>query len=190
MPRQRIMSSGIRAFGAMLDGTGNILVTVGKALALRCQVPYHENREVEKLMGHRRTKILMGGIRKGPGGPSEDELEGPLLSTREFRFPTGELLQTNEWPKRIFDEHAEQLTEEVWTHDHGPDSHNDVQEAVQKCAHGITGVYYHRPSMNLVLVSASGKKIGIRSTALVIPLIGLKQADARLLGRLKKAASA
>jgi hypothetical protein len=184
------MSSGIKAFGAMLDGTGNILVTLGKALALRCQVSYHEDRESEKLLGHRRTKILKGGIRSGPGGVGEDELEGPLLPTREFRFPTGELLQTNEWPKRIFVEHAEQLTEEVWTNDHSPDSHNDIQEAVQKCTHGITGVYYHRASMNLVLVSASGKKVGIRSTALVTPLVGLKEADARLLGRLKKAASA
>jgi hypothetical protein len=177
--------SAIKAFGAMLEGQRGICAQIGKALCQRLDVPYLEDREAEKFLGHRYTKESL----KGTTGGNEGDVEGPLLPTREFRFPNGELLQTNEWPKRLFDEHAEQLTEEVWTHDNWPDSYNDVQKALQKCAHGITGVYFHWPSMNLVLLNASGEKVGIRSSALVIPLIGLNKENAILLGKLKKAAT-
>lgn len=172
----------------MLDGT--ILVALGKALAHRCQVPYHEDRETEKLLGHRLTKVPVEGSTTGSRDASANDDDAPLLPTRVFCFPNGELLHTNEWPKRLFDEHAVQITEEVWTHENWPDSYNNVQDALQKCAHGITGVYYHKPSMNLVILNVTGEKVGIRSSSLVIPFVGLKKEEAFKLGRLKKAASA
>ena len=43
-----------------------------------------------------------------------------------------------------------------------PTSFNDVRGALRRLKK-LAGVYYHYPSMNLVLVDESGKKIGIRS---------------------------
>ncbi len=183
------MSEGIKAFGAMLDGQGNGCITVGHALCARLGVPYLQERESERLLGHRRTKTLRGGFRKGAMA-SMDELEGELLAEREFRFPNGELLRTNEWPKRLFEEKAEQLSEEVWTKENWPDSFNDAKEAVAKLPNGITGVYYHRPSMNLVLVGPTGEKVGVRSTAIMTPMIGIDRDHVFALGALKKASAA
>jgi len=178
----------IKAFGDMLLGQGNSCATIGKALASRLNVPYHEDRVGgSKLLGYRHSKRSNSGYSRGPGAKEED-LEGSLLPTHEFKFPNGEILRTTEWPKRIFEENAVQLTEEVWEQDpYWPDSFNDVLGAVQKLQHGITGVYHHGPSMNLVLLGPSGEKVGIRSTALSTPFIGLHREQCQHLGKLKKA---
>lgn len=168
------MTDAIKSFGAMLSGQGNICIQLGKALCHRLSVPYHEAREEERLLGHRLREV-----------PAEEALKQGLLPTRRFKFPDGRVLDQEEFPP--VDLQYDTLTEEVWSHDNTPDSYNDVTSAVQKCSHGITGVYYHRPSMNLVLVNAAGEKIGIRSTALVVPLVGLREDEARLLGKLRRA---
>jgi len=59
-----------------------------------------------------------------------------------------------------------------------PDSYNSVEEAVRKLPHGITGTYFHRRSMNLVLLGPLDEKVGIRSTSFlsgVEPLKTLKK---------------
>lgn len=48
---------------------------------------------------------------------------------------------------------------------HWPDSYNDAFEAAKQITK-LARIYWHGPSLNLVLVDESGKKIGIRSTSL------------------------
>ena len=49
--------------------------------------------------------------------------------------------------------------------ENSPDSYNDISEAINKLGHPV-GIYYHYPTMNLVLLETNGTKIGIRSTSL------------------------
>lgn len=179
----------IKAFGEMLNGIGGGVTTLGRALAAHLGVPYLEKREGERLLGHylidpaqRYTRLL----------PDREKIrdeavqQGNLLPTRRFRMPNGEILDADTCP----DMKAEQLTEEAWSRDNWPTSCNDVEGALGRLQYGITGVYYHRPSMNLVLVDPAGERVGIRSTALTGPF-GLKTEknlkEIRALGRLKKA---
>jgi len=46
-----------------------------------------------------------------------------------------------------------------------PTSFNDVYESIERLSK-LAAVYYHYPSMNLVLVDESGEQIGIRSVDL------------------------
>lgn len=165
-----------KAFGAMIQATGNGCQHIGKALAQRVGVPYHEDREVERMLGHRLLSV-----------PKEEAIKQGLLPTRQFQLPDGTVVAEKDVPAHWFNE-AKQLTDEVWTKDNWPDNCNDVNGAIQKLTHGITGVYYHRPSMNLVLLGPMGEKVGIRATTLIGPQ-GLMR-DAGRFGLLKKAASA
>lgn len=166
------MSSSIQAFLDMIEGIGGGCATIGRALAVRLNVPYHEDREGERLLGHRLREV-----------PREEAIEQGLLSQRRYRLPGGDLCDTDE-----FLSGAEQLTEEVWTRDNWPTSYNDVPGAIGRLQHGIAGVYFHRPSMNLVLIDSMGEKVGIRSTKLTGPF-GLQTEAIRegllMLGRLK-----
>lgn len=163
----------IQAFGQMLSGQGSICAQIGKALCYRLNIPYSEDREGEILLGHRLKETSL-----------EEALEKGLLPTRRFKASDGRILDQDDFPTPIND--YEQLTEEVWTRANWPDSFNDVSEAIQKCGDGITGAYFHRPSLNLVLLDKVGKKVGIRSTSLMIPMIGLKEENVKLLGRLRR----
>jgi len=47
--------------------------------------------------------------------------------------------------------------------DNSPDTYNSVNEALALMKNDtLTGMYFHAPSLNLVLMTLSGKKIGIR----------------------------
>lgn len=59
-----------------------------------------------------------------------------------------------------------------YSHDNYPDSFNGVPDALEKIRRPVA-MWYHTPSMNLVILDDSGVKVGIRSTALRIPLIGM-----------------
>ena len=166
-----VVGGGIKDFFAMIGAIGGGCVAIGKALGQKLDVPYMEEREGEKLLG---CKLKEGH-------------EGELFPTHRYRFPSGEILCTNEWPERLVKEKAEQLTEEVWTKDNWHNSFNDVEGAVQKLPNGIVGVYFHRPSMNLVLVAPGGEKVGIRSTALRKPFRDAGYEACEPLGRLTKA---
>lgn len=66
-------------------------------------------------------------------------------------------------------------SEENW-----PDSYNDIDEALNKI-HQPAAMWYHNPSMNLVIMDKSGEKIGIMSTALRHPMLGLHAANIKAL---------
>jgi hypothetical protein len=140
----------INAFGEMLEGKNKACKAVGLALCKRLDVPYLEGREEDRLLGHRLMTV-----------PEEEALKGELLPTRQFKFASGEVLCTNEWPERIFEEDAEQLTEEVWTRENRPDVMGQASEMVRKLPDGIVGAYVHLQSMCLVLVCPTGLKVGI-----------------------------
>lgn len=57
---------------------------------------------------------------------------------------------------------------------HWPDSFNDALEAAEKISK-LSRMYWHAPSLNLVLVDESGMKVGIRSTSL--STFGIPHAD-------------
>jgi hypothetical protein len=162
------MSSSIQAFLSMIEGIGGGCATIGRALAVRLNVPYHEDREGERLLGHRLKEVPLG-------------VAIELLPSQRYRLSNGDVSQR-------YESGAEQLTEEVWTRDNWPTSYNDVPGAIRKLQHGIAGVYYHRPSMNLVLIDTMGEKVGIRSTKLTGPF-GLQDEaileGLKMLGRLK-----
>ncbi len=73
---------------------------------------------------------------------------------------------------------------EVWdsgkdrSHDNYSDSCNDVPGALVKI-HRPVAMWYHNPSMCLVILDESGVKVGIRSTCLRIFLIGLHTGNVR-----------
>jgi hypothetical protein len=136
-------------------------------LAKRLDVPYLVERDRERLLGHRLREIS-----------DEEALKQGLFPTRRFRSPTGEILETDEFPTMDHD----QLTEEVWTRENWPtDPNNTVLEALQKVPRGITAMYYHMTTLNLVLVTPEGDLIGIRRTALY------DKDEVKALDRLKKA---
>lgn len=155
----------IDGFIQMIQGLGAGCEGLGRGLAQHVGVPFYEDRR-ERMLGHcLREKV---GVYRRRSLAEIDVSE--LLPTRQFRFKSGEVLCTNDWPSRLFEEENEQLTEEVWTYDHWPDSYNDVEGAVAKLSKGITGVYWHASSLNLVLLGAQGERVGIRSVDLMTPL--------------------
>lgn len=154
----------IKAFGDLLTGLGRGAEGIGRHLAQRLDVPFYEDRD-ERLLGH----CLKEDLRRFQELRDKGMLDASeLFPTRRFRFATGEILCTNKWPDRLFKEENEQLTEEVWSHDHWPDSCNDIDGAIDKLPSGVTGIYWHAPSLNLILVGPGGVKVGIRSVCLTL----------------------
>jgi hypothetical protein len=162
---------------------------VCRALCAMLEVPYHEDREDEQLLGHRRVRqVVLEDTSHTLGASSEGDLEGPLLPAREFLLPDGEILRTNIWSE--VPSEAKQLTDEVWTKDHYPDSTNSIQEAVSKLQHGIKGGYYHKSQANLVLISATDEKVGIRRTEFTVPTSAMLADRIAPLSFLRKVATA
>jgi hypothetical protein len=62
---------------------------------------------------------------------------------------------------------------QTWSKDGWPDSFNTTKEALGKIGYPIA-MWYHCPSMNLVIENDDGTKVGIRSTDFRIPLLGPK----------------
>jgi len=162
---------------------------IGRALCALLEVPYYEDRESEKLLGHRRVRQeALEGSSPVHGARSENTLEEPLLPTREFLLPDGSILCTNVWSEVPAD--AKQLTEEVWTRDNYPDSYNSIPEAVSKLQHGVKGGYYHKSQANLVLISGTDEKVGIRRAEFILPTRSMLAARIAPLSLLRKVATA
>jgi hypothetical protein len=148
---------------------------LAKTLAQTIGVPYYEDRIVERCLGYR--------LRSAP--------EEPLLDGPRYRYE-GETLKA--WPidpstgKAVPLPRVEFLTEEVWSRDHWPHTAGTVSEALGNLPDGeIEGLYYHGPSMCLVLLSPEGHKVGIRATALLLSSkLGPDKTAILALGKLKK----
>lgn len=168
------IDTGIDAFCDLLKGMGSGCRGIGRAIAGMIEVPYREERESDAFLGHRLKEI-----------PQDEALaRGLLLPLRRFRRGE-EVLDIEGFPP--VNEDWDQLTEEVWSKGNWPDSFNDPVEAVNRLPDGVAAIYYHGPSMNLVLVGARGEKVGIRSTSLARPGRGLNAEGVRILSLLRRA---
>jgi hypothetical protein len=149
---------------------------LAKTLAQTIGVPCYEDRIVERFLGYR--------LRSAP--------EEPLLDSPRYGYQ-GETLEA--WPtdsetgKAIPIPRVEFLTEEVWSRDHWPNTAGTVTEALAELPEGeVEGIYYHGPSMCLVLLSPEGHKVGIRATSLLLSSkLGPDKTAILALGKLKRA---
>jgi hypothetical protein len=163
----------------MLGAHGQACIKLAKELSAKIGVPYYDNRITERFLGHR--------LKNPPG----DKTEHPLLDTPRFKFKG---VVSDTWPMdpatgaAAAMEDVESLTEEAWSRDYWPNTADDVLTAFKRLPDGaIEGMYYHGPSMCLVLLHPGGPKVGIRAPALINPRTGLDKATIALLGKLKKA---
>lgn len=104
------------------------------------------------------------------------KLSIPYLQERE-----GErLLATRHEGKWVPDEHGGRVWDsgKDFASENGPDSYNSVGTALDKLRRP-TAMWYHNPSMNLVILDESGTKVGVRSVDLRVPLIGLHPGNVR-----------
>jgi hypothetical protein len=160
------------ALAASLAGQGPGCILLGKTLAKKIGVPYYEDRMIERFLGHRR---------KG----SEQEL---FLESPRYRYK-GEIIE--EWPmapdgRAVPMNEVEYLTEEVWSREYWPNTADEVPVAIKRLPDGkVTGIYYHGPSMCLVLLHPGGLKVGIRATSIIHPILGLDKVAVAAIGKLK-----
>ncbi len=161
-----------KAIAGALAAHGPACQLLGKEIAKKIGVPYYEERIVERFLGHR----LKGK-------------EAPFLDKPLYRF---EGVETEEWPMRdgkaIDMRFVEFLTEEVWAREHWPNTADNIPDAVARLPDAkVTGIYYHGPSMCLVLMHPGGLKVGIRATTVLNPKLGVDKKGVGALGKLKKA---
>ncbi len=163
-----------QALSQKLQAYGPACILVGKTLAEKLGVPYYEDRITERFLGHRMK-----------GQPESAFVDGPRYVYK------GELRDT--WPndpatgKPVPMYEAQIATEEVWSRDHWPHTADDATAALKHLPDGkITGIYYHGPSMTLVLLHPGGLKVGIRAAALLHPKLGPDKAAIAALEKLKK----
>jgi hypothetical protein len=163
-----------RALATRLATHGPACVLMAKALAERLGIPYHEDRLVERMMGYR--------LKATPNAP--------LLDGHRYKY-NGAVHEA--WPidpatsKPAEMHEVEFLTEEVWTRDHWPNTADDVAAAVARLPDGkITGLYYHGPSMTIVLLHPGGLKVGIRAGSIIDPKLTADKVAIEALKRLKK----
>jgi len=123
---------------------------IGRVIAESIGVPFREDCK-ERLLGYRYAERAEKFIEV------TKEMKAELLPKRRF-LVDGDVVESDDQPPN-----SEWLTEGVWSRDHWPDSFNGIREAVDKVEGGVAEIYYHYASMNLVLVDATGQKIGIRS---------------------------
>lgn len=163
-----------QAFAAKLQAHGPACTLLAKTIAQQIGVPYHEDRLVERFYGHRMR-----------GQPETPFLEGPRYGYE------GQVYDA--WPNdpetgKPAEMHRVQfLTEEVWGRDFWPNTADTVTDAIRRLPDGkITGIYYHGPSMCIVLMHPGGVKVGIRATSIIDPRLGTDKAAMKALGNLKK----
>lgn len=166
----------IEGFGKLIAGFGTGATGVGRSLADRLGVPFYEDRTERCLGCYLQEEKNVWRTRSLE--PGQTLLPGHLYRYGDSVVDEAEMRRR--WSAGAFPD--EQLTEEAWTHDHWPDTSNDIPEAVAKLSKGVTGIYYHGASMNLVLLGADGARVGIRVTAFMRPgvdaLDGLKRCRA------------
>lgn len=152
-----------RTLAGQLVGLGPSCILIAKTLAQKIGVPYHEDRIHERFLGHR-------PISK-PGEP-----ERPLADKAIYKY-NGEI--TEVWPTEpktgapLALHEVEFITEEVWARDYWPNTADDPVKALEHLPGGkIEGMYYHGPTMTIVLLSPSQLKVGIRAASLIHPKMG------------------
>ncbi len=167
-----------RAISTALVGYGPGCQLLGRELAKKIGVPYYEERLVERFLGHRLV-----------GAPKE--ANQAYLAKPQYRYAG---VMTETWPLHpetglaIPMHEVQLLTEEVWGRDYWPNTADDVPTAVRHLPDGkLSGMYYHGPSMCLVLLHPDGMKVGIRATTILHPKLGVDKAAVAALGRLKAA---
>lgn len=163
-----------QAIALKAQGVGPACQLMCRVLAQKVGVPYHEDRLVERFLGHR----------------FRDKPETPFVDGPRYGYQ-GEVLEA--WPnnpetgKPAAMHEVQFLTEEVWSRDFWPNTADDVAVAVNRLPDGqITGLYYHGPSMTIVLLHPGGVKVGIRALSLIHPQLGPDRKSVVLLDRLKK----
>lgn len=124
-------------------------------IAKRLEIPWLESRKGELLLGHRLKEISR-----------EEAIKAGLLPTRRFRLVGGLTVDQDEFPP--LEQIEEQLTEEVWTRGNWPSVLLSIPEAIQRVPNGVIGMYYHVPSLCVVLVAPDRSLIGIRRTSFSI----------------------
>lgn len=160
-------------------------MVLARSIAKKLGVPYHEDRVTERFLGHR--------LKAQP--------ETPILDTPRYRLKAGRYNSSPEpgptlesWPldpktevPATMDD-VESLTEEVWGRDYWPNTADDPITAVGRLSEGkVEALYYHGPSMCVVLLSPGGLKAGIRAAALIDPTLGPDTAGLAALSKLKRA---
>lgn len=142
-------------------------------------VPYYEDRIVERLLGHR------------PRGLTREQAsQVPFMEKPQYRYE-GQVIEV--WPVdkngiALPMNDVEFLTEEVWSRDYWPNTADDIPTAVRQLPDGkVVGIYYHGPSMCLVLLHPGGMKLGIRATKIIHPKLGVDKDAVAALAKLKKA---
>jgi len=139
----------LKDFAGFIQASQGGSQEIGRAIAESIGVPFLSRKE--RLLGHRYAERAEKFIEV------TEQMQEELLPKRHF-LVDGDVVESDDRPPN-----SEQLTEGVWSRDHWPDSFNGIREAVKKVEGGIAEIYYHYASMNLVLVDATGQKIGIRS---------------------------
>jgi hypothetical protein len=180
--RSILRQSRTKALANMVSGHGNACIMLAKTFATTIGVPYYEDRITERFLGHR---LLSWG--KEQHGLLEKPLyrhkKAPDDAEPQETWPNDPITQT---PAPMSDVHF--LTEEVWSRDHWPNTSDDPAGAMKRLQDGrITGMYYHGPSMSIVLLHPGGLKIGVRATSIIHHRLGPDKTALAALAKLKKA---
>ncbi len=182
--RSILRQSRNKTLANLVGGHGNACVLLGKTLAARIGVPYYEERIIERFVGYR--------VKSWGKDEQHGLLETPLYRHKKApedappseTWPNDPVSQT---PAPMSD--VESLTEEVWSRDYWPHTTDDPASALKRLNDGqITGLYYHGPSMCIVLLHPGGLKVGVRATTIIHHRLGPDKAAVAILAKLKKAA--
>ncbi len=180
--------SRMRALAARMGSHGQACQALARMVAKKIGVPYYEDRIVERFLGHR--------LKNKPG----DTTEHPLLDKPLYRikgYPdagieAGPTLEA--WPddaktgQPAAMDKVESLTEEVWGRDYWPNTADDTKKALERLTDNkIAGIYYHGPSMTIVLLHPGGPKIGIRAASIIDPTLGPDKMSVLSLNSLRRA---
>jgi hypothetical protein len=164
-----------QALAQRLQKEGPICQDLAKTLAQRIGVPNHEDRLSERLIGYRwRTDPKL-----------------PLTEKHVYGYE--DVMYEDVWPmdpetgKPAEMHRVAWLTEEVWSRDHWPHTADEPAVAIDRLPDGqVMGLYYHGPSMCLVLLRPDGMRVGIRATTVIHPKLGIDKPTIAAFDKLKK----
>ena len=162
-----------KALAIKLAAYGPACQLLARTVAQKIGVPYYEDRIVERFLGHR----------------LKEKKDAPFVEKPLYRH-NGEVVEV--WPtnpetgKPLAMHQAEVITEEVWARDHWPNTADDVPHGIARLPDGkVAGIYYHGPTMCLVLLHPGGLKIGIRAGSIIDVKMGVDRVAMAALSNLK-----
>jgi hypothetical protein len=141
-----------KEFLDFIGGVGVGCVDLGRKLAEKLEVPFHEDR-LERPLGYRYAGWAETYI------TVTDAMKEEILPKMRWLID-GEVIECDSRPAQ---RDCVPLTERAWTREHDPDSCNGIAAAIGKVRGAVIGIYYCYKKMNLVLIDEAGQKIGIRS---------------------------